>query len=114
MRTLDACGQSLNALLIIEAFEAAKKLSPARFLTMRLHSDRWGDINRYAAIPQSIQVGLTPGPLGRHVTRVNCIKPPLGVSDGIVVEIDDKADADKLYFSIHGVLEFIVTNIGIK
>lgn len=111
MRTLDASGAKLNALLFIEAFETAKKLAPARFLTMRLHPDRWGDINRYAVIPQSIQVGDTPGPLGLHVTRINCIKPPLGVSDGIVVKVDDKADPDKLYFSIHGVLEFVVLNI---
>ena len=65
-----------------------------------------------AVIPESIQIGDTLGPVGRPIKRVNCIKPPIGVGDGIAVVQDAATDPTKLVFEIHGIAEFVVENIA--
>jgi hypothetical protein len=113
MQTVDANGVQLNPKLFIRIFRDVVKLAPARFIILRLHLARYNDLYNLADIPESIQVGSVPGMLGRMVTKVNCIKPPMGVSDGIAIIIDSRMDPDKLEFSIHGIPEYIVKNLAI-
>src|SRR5271155_696639 len=113
MQTVDTNGARLNPKLFISIFRDVVKLAPARFLTMRLHTDRYKELYALADIPESIQVGTVPGMLGRVVTKVNCVKPPVGVNDGIMLIIDPKADPDKLEFSIHGIPEYVVKNLAV-
>lgn len=113
MQVYNTSGAKFNAILFIQLYGMARKLAPPRFMTLRLHSDRYADIVRLAAPPESIQLGDTPGPLGRQITRVACIKPPMGVADGIAIVIDDKFDPMKLQFEIHGEPELIVTGFSV-
>ena len=112
MQTFDAQGQALNPILFITIYRDAKKLAPARFMTLRLHPDMYAELYKLADIPESIQMGVTPGPLGKMIMRVACIKPPLGVADGIAIEQDPKMDPSRMEFCIHGILELAVENIG--
>lgn len=112
MLVIDAGGESLNSLLFISVYHKARELAPPRFLTLRLHPDRYDDLCRLSVIPESIQMGPTPGPVGRIVYRVACIKPPMGVTEGIAIAQDPKIDPAKLIFEIHGISEMIVENIG--
>jgi hypothetical protein len=112
MQTVDLAGERLNPKLFIRIFRDVLKLSPARFLTLHLHQDRYKELYALADIPESIQIGPVLGPMGRQQMRVNCIKPPLGVSDGILVIVDSKTDPDKLEFSIHGIPEYRVVHLA--
>ncbi|MBU6231671.1 hypothetical protein KGP36_03300 [Patescibacteria group bacterium] len=111
MFTVNAAGAKLTPTLFIDLYHRAKKLAPPRFLTLRIHPDRYKELYALAEIPESIQIGPTPGPLGRQIVRVACIKPPLGVADGIAIQLDDKADPSKMVFEIHGIAEMIVDNL---
>jgi hypothetical protein len=110
---VDACGSRLTPKLFIQVFRDVTKLSPARFLTLRLHLDRYKELHDLADIPESIQVGQVPGMLGRMITKINCIKPPIGVSDGIQILIDCKADPSTMTFEIHGIPEMVVKNLAV-
>lgn len=113
MQTVDAKGQRLGPLQFIEWYHAARTLAPARFLTLRIHPDRFGDLFTLADIPESIQLGQTPGRPGQvPVWRVICVKPPMSVSDGIAIRKDEAMDPTKLEFQIHGVIELVVVNIN--
>jgi hypothetical protein len=112
MQVVDAQGARLDAKLFIASYLAIIKLAPARFLTLRLHPDVYKAIFALADIPMSIQVGNVPGPIGRQVLKVACIKPPMGVNDGITIVQDPKADPTKLEFLLHGVLAAVVENIA--
>jgi hypothetical protein len=112
MQVLKLGGKKFTPNLFIELFAEAKKLSPPRFLTLRLHPDRYAELYSFADIPQSIQVGPSAGPLGRNITRVNCVTPPLGVSDGIAIKEDPDCDMDKLFFEIHGQTELEVQGLS--
>ncbi len=112
MQTVDASGVRLSPKLFIQVFRDVTKLSPARFLTLRLHPDRYGELYALADIPESIQLGTVLGPLGKRVFRVNCVRPPMGVSDGIAVTQDEKAPPDALIFEIHGIPEYVVRNLA--
>lgn len=112
MQTVEANGVRLNPKLFIAVFRAVTKLSPPRFLTLRLHPDRYKELYVLADVPESIQVGPTLGPMGKQVWKVNCIKPPMGITDGITVVQDKQAHPDKLIFEIHGIPEFIVSGLA--
>ena len=108
----DAQGRHLTAMLFIEAFHEAQKLAPARFLTLRLTPDRYRELCECAEAPEVIQLGVTPGPLGKQVMRVACVKPPAGFEHGIAIEQDAKADPSKLVFEIHRIPEYELTNLA--
>lgn len=110
--TIDAQGKPLTAALFIEVYHAARNLAPPRFLTLRLNPARLEDLNGIASIPEVVHVGPTPGPLGKKILRVQCVRAPEGVSDGIAIETDEKMDATKLSFEIHGIEEMAVVNLG--
>ncbi len=112
MQTVEANGVRLNPKLFITVFRTVTKLSPPRFLTLRLHPDRYKELYALADIPESIQLGPVLGPLGKQILRVNCVRSPLGVSDGITVLQDKQALPDKLIFEIHGIPEFIVSGLA--
>jgi len=112
MQTLYANGARLSAKLFIEYFAAAGKLSPPRFLTLRLHPDKYKELFILADIPMSIQMGPTLGPLGRSEMRVTCIKPPMGVANGIAIAQDNTVDPTQLIFEIHGIAELVVENLA--
>src|SRR5271168_3058670 len=112
MQTVDLAGAHLTPKVFITIFRDVVKIAPARFLTLRLHTDRYKELYALADIPESIQVGTVPGMLGRIVPKVNCVKPPAGVNDGIMLIIDPKADPDKLEFSIHGIPEYRVVGLA--
>lgn len=112
MKSMDAGGSTLTPQLFIQVYREVKKFSPPRFLTLRLHSDRYKELYKLADIPESIQLGPTPGPMGRQIIRVACIRPPAGVGDGIAVVQDDETDPSKLVFEIHGIAEFVVENLA--
>ena len=115
MQTFDACGAVFSPKMFIDIFQSVKKVAPPRFLTLRLHPDRYKDLFRMADIPMSIQLGNVPGPVpGRSVVRVNCIKPPMGVQDGITLVQDEEVDPTQLIFEIHGIAELIVRNINVQ
>lgn len=111
MQVIDAKGRKLDELLFIEAYRAAIKLSPARFMTLRVHPTRYKELFDLADVPESIQMGETPGPLGKRITRICCVKPNNGVPDGVAISQDAKYDLDKLAFEIHGSPEVVVVNI---
>lgn len=105
-------GTLLTPLLFIQLFGEARKLSPPRFLTLRLHPDRYQDIFKFAIAPESIQVGTVPGPVGSFITKVNCIKPPMSVADGITIKQDPNFDENRLSFEIHGQPELVIEGLG--
>lgn len=111
MQTLNAGGAPFTAGLFIDTYTKAAKVAPPRFLTLRLHPDLYLELYKMADIPMSIQLGHTLGPMGRKDMRVACIKPPMGVAQGILILKDPKADPTKLVFEVHGLPEFILENI---
>jgi hypothetical protein len=112
MQTIDANGAKLDSLLFIAAFKAAVKLAPPRFLTLRLTPAKYEELLTAAKQPEVIQLGLTPGPLGKQIPRVNCVKPPHGIGAGIAIEQKEDAPPDKLQFLIHGIPELELINLG--
>jgi hypothetical protein len=113
MQTIDMAGAQLTPKGFITIFRTVVKVSPPRFLTLRLHPDRYDDIYLMADVPESIQVGNVLGPMGKQILKINCVKPPLGVSDGITIVKDPKADPTKLVFELYGISEITVQNIGV-
>ena len=112
MQTVDMAGVRLDSKLFIKVFRNVVKLSPPRFLSLRLHPDRYKELYILADIPESIQVGFVPGMLGKMVLKVNCIKPPMGVSDGITIIQDKQTQPDRLEFMVHGISEYVVVNLA--
>lgn len=111
MIVIDAKGRKLDELLFIESYRAAIKQAPARYLTLRVHPDRYKELFDIADVPESIQMGETPGPLGRRIMRIACVKPANGINDGVAIKQDDKFDPNQLAFEIHGIPEIMVVNI---
>lgn len=112
MQTITANGSALTPELFIRLYHEAKKLAPPRYLTLRLNKDRYDELYAHAEVPESIQIGNTPGPLGTSIIRVCCIRPPLGVADGIAIKIDSKTPPDQMIFEIHGQPELVVENLA--
>lgn len=112
MIVIDAKGGKLDELLFISAYRSAVKQAPARFMTMRVHPDMYKHLLDIADVPESIQMGTTPGPMGKRVNRIACVKPANGINDGVAITQDPEYDRDKLEFQIHGIAEIIVVNIG--
>ena len=112
MQILKMGGKKFSPLMFINLYAEAKKLAPPRFLSLRLHPDRYKELYGFADVPQSIQLGPTVGPLGSVLYRVCCIRPPLGVSDGIAIKQDPACEMDKLYFEIHGQPELVIEELG--
>ena len=112
MLTIDANGSKLTPQIFILAFHQAQTLAPPRFLTLRLHPKRFGDLETASKIPEVIQLGNTPGPIGRLILRVNCIKPPFGLGDGVQIVQDDEADETKLQFLVQNAVELEVKNLA--
>jgi len=111
MQTIDANGAQLHMMLFLEFFHQARKLAPTRFLTLRLHPNRYRELQELAVAPEVVQMGETPGPLGRKILRVNCVKPPIGLGDGVAIEQSEEADPSKLQCLIHGVSELELVHL---
>ena len=112
MQTINCAGALFTPQLFIKLYAEARKLSPPRFMTLRLHPDRLKELDAFSSLPETIQLGNTVGPLGKSVLRVCCIRNPSSLGDGIAIREDSACDLDKLYFDIHGNPELLVENIG--
>lgn len=111
MQTIDTKGARLDTVLFISIYRAARKLSPPRFMCLRLHPDRYKELLKCAEPEECIELGPTPGPMGRKIMRITCVKPTLGVSDGCEIIQDAGSDPTKLIFEIHGICELQVTGL---
>ena len=112
MQTINCGGASFSPQLFIKLYAEARKLSPPRFMTLRIHPDRLKELDAFASLPETIQLGPTLGPLGRSVLRVCCIRNPSSLGDGITVSSDPTCEPDRLYFDIHGNPELVAEGIG--
>lgn len=112
MQIIEKNGEALTPTLFIEIFHEAKKIAPPRFLSLRLNKVKYDEIQRFAEVPESIQMGQVLGNLGKKVTRISCIKPPMGVSDGILMVIDPEVEPDMLVFEIHGIPEYVIRGLS--
>jgi hypothetical protein len=113
MQLSNAMGARLNAKLFINTFDLAKKIAPPRFLTLRLHPDRYKELYALADVPKSIQLGMVQGPLGKRIWKVNVITPPMGVVDGMDIKQDSETDPTKLVFEVHGIPELVLENLAL-
>jgi|ERR1700675_1259612 len=111
---IDMAGVRLNPKLFIKVFRDVVKLAPARFLTLRIHPDRYKELYALADVPETILLGSVPGMLGRMVLKVNCIKPPSSVGDGITIIQDRETPPDQLVFLIHGIPDMIIQNLAVN
>ena len=113
METIDANGARLTVPLFIRAFKAAKKLSPARFLSLRVHPDAWERFSaEHEGLTEIVQIGSFTGHLGKRITRVACVPAPNGLGDGVQVNEDKEADPTRLEFQIHGATELEVVHLA--
>jgi hypothetical protein len=112
MQTVDVSGQQLTHKLFIQVFRDVVKLSPARFLTLRIHPDQHRLLYGLADIPEMIMIGPVPAMLGKMVMKVNCVKPPQSIGDGITIILDQQTQPDRLVFCIHGIPEYLVVNLA--
>ena len=111
MQTLDVNGSRLTLAIFIKAYREARKLAPARFLTLRINPSTFDQlVAECADVAEVVQIGDTPGPLGKKVTRVACVPAPTGVGDGVAIVKDKEADPSKLEFKIHGITELELIN----
>jgi hypothetical protein len=106
-------GASLDAMAIIDLYNKARKLAPPRFLTIRVHPDTWKHVESESEPTHVIQYGDTPGPLGKKILRLACVKPPSGIADGISIVMDPKVDVGEIILEIHGIPEQVYRNYGI-
>lgn len=112
MQTIDAGGQALSLALFIKVFKAAKKLAPARFLTLRIHPLTFQELNElHEHITDVIQVGEMVGHLGKKVTRIACVPAPNGLGDGVIVNQDKECEPTRIEFQIHGAVELELVNL---
>ena len=112
MQTINCGGAKFTPQLFIKLYAEARKLSPPRFMSLRIHPDRLKELDDFSSLPETIQMGFTTGPLGRSVLRVCCIRNPSSLGDGITVSSDPTCEPDRLYFDIHGNPELVAENIG--
>lgn len=113
MQTIDAQGQPLGLALFIKAFKAAKKLAPARFLTLRIHPRTFEELNElHKELTEIVQVGEMTGNLGKRVTRIACVPAPNGLGDGVIVKQDEDCEPSRFEFQIHGATELEVVNLS--
>lgn len=112
MQVLKLGGKKFTPTLFIELYAEARKLSPPRFMTLRLNPTRYQELYSFADIPESVQLGPVVGVLGRPLMRVCCVKLPSALGDGIAIKQDDTCDMDKLYFEIHGQPELVIEELG--
>ena len=115
MQTIDAQNQPLGLALFIKAYRAARKLAPARFLTLRAHPLTFEKlVDECAEVGEVVQVGAINGHLGKQVVKVACVPATNGLGDGVTVVTDLKADKGRLEFQIHGVAELEVVNLYVE
>jgi hypothetical protein len=112
MQTIKLAGAKFTPQLFINLYAEARKLSPPRFMTLRIHPDRYKELYTFADIPEAIQLGPVLGPLGRNVMRVCCVRTPSNLGDGITIKEDPDCDMDKLFFDIHGQPELVIEELG--
>jgi hypothetical protein len=112
MEVVKLGGEKFSNRVFIQLYARARKLSPPRFMSLRLHPDRYKDLYGFADLPEIIQLGSTLGPLGRRIDRVCCIRYPSGLGDGMAIKQDPTCDPDKLYFEVHGQPELVVEELG--
>ena len=112
MQTIDAGGQPLSLALFIKAYKAARKLAPARFLTLRIHPRTFEDLNElHKELAEVVQVGEMVGHLGKRITRIACVPAPNGLGDGVTVNQDKECEQSRVEFQIHGAVELEVVNL---
>jgi len=112
MIVLKMGGKKFSPKMFIDLYREMRKLSPPRFMSLRLHPDMYKELYAIADVPESIQLGPVLGPLGTVVMRVCSIRVPSGVSDGIAIKQDPACDAHSLFVEIHGQVEMQVEEIG--
>lgn len=112
METINVNGARLTLALFIKTYRAARKLAPARFLTMRIHPSTFEYLNRlHEDVTEIVQVGETVGHLGKRVTKIACVPAANGLGDGVTVNQDAEADPSKIEFQIHGATELELVNL---
>lgn len=111
MQTIKCSGERLHPRLFIKIFAEASKLSPPRFMTLRLHPCQYKELHDFASIPETIELGTIVNPLGLPVTRVQCVRHPSSIDHGIAIKQDLSCDRDKLHFQVHGIDELIVEGL---
>lgn len=113
MQTLDCKGSPLRLGLFIRAYQEALRLSPGRFLTLRIHPDTWhtivADAEEITHVVHSTEI---LGPLGRRLIKVACVPAPKAIGEGVTVAQDKEIDRRTMVFEIHGAPELEVINIG--
>src|SRR5271157_265030 len=100
MKTFDANGSKLTQTLFVKIYDEARKLAPARFLTLKMNSKLWEEMYAIAEPPEAVQLGATAGPFGKRIIRIVCIKLPQNVAQGVAMERDDKIEPSKMIFEI--------------
>jgi hypothetical protein len=105
---LDMGGTFLGPMEVINLYNKARKLAPPRFLIMRVNPITWSHIEDQAIPTHVIQYGDTPGPMGRTVLRLACVKPAPAIADGIAVVKDTNTEVGDVVFEIHGVPEIVM------
>jgi hypothetical protein len=98
--------RKLGATELIQAYRAAAKMSPPRYLSLRLHPDRYNEIKELAEVPESIQIGTIAGNLGKKITKLACVPVPNGTPHGMTIKQDAKVKMNELIFEIHGVAAY--------
>jgi len=112
MERIDAKGQALSLALFIEAYRAARKLVPARFLVLRISPGMFEHLKRECeAVTEVVQIGEQVGHLGKVVTRIACVKPASGLGDGVSVNQDKECGPSRMEFLVHGAVEIEVVNL---
>src|SRR5438067_2005955 len=112
METIDANQQPLGVPLFIKAYRAARKIAPARFLTIRIHPELFAQFNReHAELTEVVQVGSFTGHLGKPVTKIACVPAANGLGDGVIVKEDLQMSTSRLEFQLHGVTELEIINL---
>lgn len=112
MQVLKMEGKKLTPLLFIEMYGKAREIAPPRFVTLRMHPDRYKELYAIADIPEIIQLGPVLGPLGRTSMRVRCYRSSVGVVDGMSIKEDPTCDPGTMFFEVHGQVELQVEGLA--
>jgi len=111
--TLDANGAPLTPALFAKAYKEARKLAPARFLTLRVNPAVFEKLlDDTEDVKEIVQAGTFPGHLGRSVTKIACVAAPNGLGDGVEVKQDKECLQSQIEFQIHGSTELIVEHLA--
>lgn len=115
MQTFAAGGARLTLAMFAEAYRAARKLAPARFLTLRIHPQTFITLKADCEqVSEIVQIGEQVGHLGKKIIKVACVKAANGLGDGVTVNLDEQADPSKVEFQIHGTTECELVHLHVE